>query len=71
MEYIPWFMWIVLAGIVAGVVITLANSAGRRKSELAQALQQHAEANERLISRLDGIEARLTSVEKTLTEIPE
>ncbi len=71
MEYIPWFVWIVIAGIGAGVIVTVANTLGGRKTELAQALKQNAEINEKLISRLDGIETRLTSVEKTLNEIPE
>ncbi|MFT4259639.1 hypothetical protein [Microbacterium sp.] len=71
MEYIPWFVWIVLAGIAAGVIITVVNSVNGRKSELAQALAQNAETNERMLARLDGIDDRLRSVEKTLNDIPE
>lgn len=71
MEYIPWFVWIVIVAILAGVTITVVNTLGGRKAELAQALRQNAEVNEKLMSRLDSIEHRLTSVEKTLNEIPE
>lgn len=71
MEYIPWFVWIVLAAMLAGVVITVANTRGRQNAAIAEALKQSTEANERLIARLDGIESRLTSVEKTLSDIPE
>ena len=70
MEYIPWFVWIVIAGIAAGVIITVTNTLAGRKSELNQALRQNAEVNEKLITRLDGIDDRLRSVEKTLNDIP-
>lgn len=70
MDYIPWFVWIVLAAIAAGVIITVTNSLAGRKSELTQALRQNAEANEKLITRLDDIDRRLGSVEKTLNDIP-
>lgn len=54
MEYIPWFVWIVLAAIAGGVVITVATSFGARRSEMTGALQQGTETNERLFARLEG-----------------
>lgn len=71
MEYIPWFVWIVIVAIVAGVVITVTNSLAGRRSELTQALKQNAEVNARLLARLDGIDDRLGAVEKTLNDIPQ
>ncbi len=71
MEYIPWFAWIVIAAIIAGTIVTVSTSRSTGRNELAQALKQNAEANEKLVARLDGIDLRLTSVEKTLNEIPE
>ena len=71
MEYIPWFVWIVIAAIIAGTIVTVSTSRSTGRNELAQALKQHTEATEKLVARLDGIELRLTSVEKTLNEIPE
>lgn len=71
MEYIPWFVWIVIVAIAAGVIITVTNSIVGRKSELTEALRQNAEINERLLARLDGIDDRLGSVEKTLNDIPQ
>lgn len=71
MEYIPWFVWIVIAAIIAGTIVTVSTSRSTGRNELAQALKQNAEANEKLVARLDGIDLRLTSVEKTLNEIPE
>lgn len=70
MEYIPWFVWIVIAAIAAWVIITVTSSLAGRKSELAEALRQNAEVNEKLVARLDGIDDRLRSVEKTLNDIP-
>ncbi len=69
--YIPWFAGIVIIGIIAGAVITMFSTRNGRKTELAQALKQNAEVNERLIARLEGIESRLSSVEKALNDIPE
>lgn len=71
MEYIPWFAWIVIVAILAGAIIAVANAASGRKAELVQALKQNTEVNEHLRARLEDVERRLASVEKTLTEIPE
>ncbi|MGX1792515.1 hypothetical protein ACWIDW_06175 [Microbacterium sp. NPDC055312] len=70
MEYIPWFGWIVIVAIAAGVIITVTNSIVGRKSELTEALRQSAAVNEKLLARLDAIDDRLASVEKTLSDIP-
>lgn len=53
------------------MIITVTNTMGRRKTELTDALQRNVEVTEQLMSRLDSIDARLTSVERTLNEIPE
>lgn len=71
MEYMPWFAWIAIAGIIVGGAIAIVGALNEPKSELAQALKQNAEVNEKLIARLDGIDSRLSSVEKTLNDIPE
>jgi hypothetical protein len=39
-------------------------------TKLASALQQSAEVNAKLLQRLDDIDGRLKSVEKTLNDIP-
>jgi len=70
-ETIPWFAWIAIAGIIVGGAISLVGALNGRKTELADALKQNAEINEKLIARLDGIDSRLSSVEKTLNDIPE
>ena len=69
-NYIPWFAWIAIFGIIAGVVITIVNKFAGRNAELAKALEQNALVNEKLIARLDTIDSRLGTVEKTLTDIP-
>lgn len=71
MEYMPWFAWIAIAGIIVGGAIAIVGALNERKTELAEALKQNAEINEKLIARLDGIDSRLGSVEKTLNDIPE
>jgi len=71
MEYIPWFVWIVIVAIAAGVIITVTNSLVGGKSELTAALKQNAEVNAKLLARLDGIDDRLGAVEKTLNDIPQ
>jgi hypothetical protein len=69
-EYIPWFGWIAIVGIIMGSLISIANAFAGRNTALAKALEQNAAVNEKLIARLDGIDSRLGSVEKTLTDIP-
>ena len=68
--YIPWFVWIVLFGIVGGVIITAIQTFGGRNTKIAKALEQNTIVNEKLIERLDAIDGRLGAVEKTLTDIP-
>ncbi len=71
METIPWFAWIVIIAIIAGAITALGQALIGKKSELSQALKQNAETNERVLARLDDIDGRLSSVEKTLNELPE
>lgn len=71
MEYIPWFAWIAIAGIIFAGLAVVVDSRSGQKTELARALKQNADVNEKLLARLDGIDSRLSSVEKTLNEIPE
>lgn len=68
--YIPWFVWIVLLGIIAGIIITAIQTFGKRNDKLAKALEQNTLVNEKLVTRLDAIDDRLGAVEKTLTDIP-
>lgn len=68
--YIPWFGWIAIVGIIAGVIITVAKTFAGRNTKLVEALEQNSVINEKLITRLDAIDSRLGEVEKTLTDIP-
>lgn len=68
---IPWFAWIAIIGIIVGGIVSVSTMSNGRKSELAEALKQNAEINEKLVARLDNIDARLSAVEKTLNDIPE
>ena len=70
LSFVPWFAWIAIAGIVVWGLTSIANTFAGRNKDVARALEQNAAVNEKLIARLDGIDARLGSVEKTLTDIP-
>jgi uncharacterized membrane protein YqgA involved in biofilm formation len=70
MEYIPWFAWIIIVAIIVGGVITVTSELARGRNRATQALEENTRANARLVERLDAIDARLGSVEKTLTDIP-
>jgi hypothetical protein len=70
MEYIPWFAWIAIVGIIVGGLIALGRIFADRNSKLSAALEQNSAVNERLIERLDAIDGRLGAVEKTLNDIP-
>lgn len=74
MESIPWFAWIPIIAIVAwGIteaIKALAAPRGKASDELAGALRANTDANAKVAERLDGIEQRLSTIEKTLSDIP-
>lgn len=70
LNYIPWFAWIAIAGIIVGGLIAIATQFAGRNTALAKALEQNSVVNEKLVARLDAIDSRLGAVEKTLTDIP-
>lgn len=74
MDAMPWFGWIAIAGITAWALVTLATTlVGPRKKEneaLQDALRANAESQAQTAAALAAIEQRLSSVEKTLTDIP-
>lgn len=70
LNYIPWYAWIAIVGIIIGGLITLGTTFAGRNTALAKALEQNSAVNEKLIARLDAIDSRLGAVEKTLTDIP-
>lgn len=56
--------------IMCGMGAVASEMGVSRKTKLTDALQRNA-ATEQLMSRLDSIDTRLTSVERTLNEISE
>jgi hypothetical protein len=69
MEYIPWFAWIAIAGIISWGAISIAREIGGRR-RLVQALDDQASSNRALLDTLGSINSRLDAIEKTLTDIP-
>ena len=69
MEYIPWFAWIAIAGIICWGAISIAREIGGRR-RLMQALDGQASSNRALLDTLGSINSRLDAIEKTLTDIP-
>lgn len=74
MDMIPWFGWIVLAGIASFTLTEIVSTLlGRRRKDsasLADALRANSDAQVRTSERLDAIENRLSTIEKTLNDIP-
>ncbi len=74
MNVMPWFGWIVIAGIVSYTLVEIVSTLlGRRKKEsaaLSESLRANTEAQASVAARLEGIENRLATSEKTLTDIP-
>ena len=74
MDMIPWFGWIVLAGIASFTLTEIVSTLlGRRRKDsasLADALRANSDAQVRASERLDAIENRLSTIEKTLNDIP-
>jgi hypothetical protein len=59
---------------VAGCAVAVAGAWGGTKAEakksMAEALKAHTAVTATLADRLDAIDSRLASIEKTLTDIP-
>ncbi len=68
METIPWFVWIVLAGIVFGTIASVTDAIAKNRRKIAEI--QAGPARHEVIARLDSIEARLERIERVLTDIP-
>ncbi|MCL3862817.1 hypothetical protein [Actinotalea sp. K2] len=74
---IPWFAWIPIVAIIGYFLHSIVETVVRSRQKVAEAAladQQQtaelAETNARLLARLDGIDGRLQTIEKTLTDIP-
>jgi hypothetical protein len=74
LSYIPWYAWVAIVSIVGWILITLVTTivGGRKDAEkkVIDALDSNAAANRALTERLDQLDKRLASVEKTLNDIP-
>jgi len=79
MEQIPWIAWIPIVGILGWVITSVIESITKSRRSAIEAelsapqralLAQSTESSRALVERLDRIDARLNTIEKTLTDIP-
>jgi hypothetical protein len=70
LNFIPWFAWIAIAGIVVGGIVSVVKLRFKRNDASVKALEQNTAVNEALVARLEGIDGRLAKLEKTLDDIP-
>ena len=79
MDNIPWFAWIVIVGIIAGVTSSIVAAVLRSRekqaefagaTELRGLVEQGAASNQAVLDRLAQLDIRLASIERTLTDIP-
>jgi hypothetical protein len=61
---------VVSAGSAVGVAGAISGPKAEAKKALAKALDAHTEVTATLGDRLDAIDRRLSSIEKTLNDIP-
>jgi len=68
------FVLVTVVGAGSGVIVEAMKRKPNPRSEadekLADALRQSSEVSAKLLERLDSIDTRLKSVEKTLSDIP-
>ena len=69
MEQLPWFVWIVFAGMAFGLTMAVISTITEHKQKIA-ALSAGAEGDRRLLEKLDSIDLRLAKIEKTLDDVP-
>jgi hypothetical protein len=84
MEYVLSSLWfwlgaVAIVAILAGATTSALYGRNETKRKLAEAAnggdykklaEESADVNRRLLERLDALDGRLASVEKTLTDIP-
>jgi hypothetical protein len=75
MDTLPWYAWVAIIGAIgwAAMVIVGATGYGRSKrggGDLQRVIAENTAASKAILDRLDQIDARLSTVEKTLTDIP-
>ena len=79
MDNIPWFAWIAIVGIIAGVTSSIVAAVLRsreKQAEFAEAadlrglVEQSTASNQAVLDRLALLELRLASIERTLNDIP-
>ena len=69
MEQLPWFVWIVFAGMAFGLTMAVISTITEHKQKIA-ALSAGVEGDRRLLEKLDSIDLRLAKIEKTLDDVP-
>ncbi|HSP76436.1 MAG TPA: hypothetical protein VLO31_09510 [Cryobacterium sp.] len=79
MEFLPWFAWIAIVGIIAGVTSSIVAASLRSREKQAEfagaadlrvLVGQSTASNQAVLDRLDQLDIRLASIERTLTDIP-
>ncbi|TFD34370.1 hypothetical protein E3T40_10850 [Cryobacterium sp. TMT1-19] len=79
MDNIPWFAWIAIVGIIAGVTSSIVAAVLRSREKQAEfagaadlrgLVEQSTASNQAVLDRLALLELRLASIERTLTDIP-
>jgi hypothetical protein len=74
MSDFAWIMIMVSVVVIAGCAVAVAGALSGPKADskkaMAHALTEHTAVTATLSDRLDAIDARLASIEKTLTDIP-
>jgi hypothetical protein len=84
MEYVFSSLWfwlgvIALVAIIGGFITSALYGRNETKRKIAEAVnggayktfaEEQADVNRRLLERLDAVDARLATIEKTLTDIP-
>ncbi len=68
MEQLPWFVWIVFAGMAFGLTMAVISTITEHKQKIA-ALSAGVEGDRRLLEKLDSIDVRLAKIEKTLDDV--
>lgn len=78
-EFIPWWAWIAIIGIIGGItyqiIVARANAKTRQvelggASELREVVKANTAVSTELLGKLESLDKRLAAVEKTLNDIP-
>jgi hypothetical protein len=75
MDALPWYAWVAIIVAIGWATMVIVGATGYRRSkrgggDLQEVIAENSAVNKAILARLEAIDGRLGTVEKTLNDIP-